>query len=88
MGKVHDEKSEQETNFNKKADSSENPPIYDMPPVNGSNTNGVVPVLSQPTATYVQVQPLVTSVQVASTAPDYTSTCECDKIWCSYCWLK
>ena len=88
MGKVHDEKSEQETNFNKKTDSSENPPIYDMPPVNGSNSNGVVPVSSQPTATYVQVQPLVTTVPVASTAPDYTSMCEGDKIWLSVCWLK
>ena len=82
------EKSEPETGFhNEKAENDpKNPPVYDMPP--DSNAIGVVPVSTQPVATYVQVQPVVSSVPVVSTAPVYTSMCECDRVWCSLFWLK
>ena len=82
MGKVHTENAPK----SEKVDGSEKPPVYDMPPADGPI--GVVPMSSQPTATYVQVQPLVTTVPVVPTAPSYTSLCECDRIWCSVCWLK
>ena len=85
MEKVHTENTPTES---KNVGASEKPPIYDMPPADGPTTIGVAPVSSQPTATYVQVQPLVTTVPVVPTAPDYTSLCECDRIWCSVCWLK
>merc|ERR1711990_122033 len=40
--------------------------------------------MAQPATGYIQVQPVVTAAPVNN----YTSKCECNDLWCSFCWLS
>merc|ERR1719259_354106 len=86
---IEDEKSNHETKFYnepQKTKSSENPPVYDEPPIDSTAGNLGAPVMVQPPAGYITVQPVVQPVITAVNS--YTSMCECDDIWCSFCWLS
>ena len=87
---IADEKSNLETTLYNEPpnESSKNPPVYDVPPIHGAihgdANSQVVPVMAQPTTGYIQVQ----SVVPAAPANNYTSMCECNDLWCSFCWLR
>ena len=82
---ITDEKSNIETTFytDPPNENSKNPPVYEVPPIHGA-TAQVAPVIAQPTTGYIQVQPVVTAAPVNN----YTSMCECNDLWCSFCWLR
>ena len=86
---IEDEKSNHETKFYnepQQTKSSENPPVYDEPPIDSTVGNLVAPVMVQPPASYITVQPVVQPV--IAPVNSHTSMCECDDIWCSFCWLR
>ena len=88
---IEDEKPNHETKFYNEPQltkSSENPPVYDEPPIDSTAGNLVAPVMVQPPASYITVQPVVQPVITAAPVNSYTSMCECDDIWCSFCWLR
>ena len=87
---IIDEKSNLETTFYNEppTESSKNPPVYDVPPIHGTTSNLVAPVMAQPAAGYIQVQPVVQPVITAVPMNSHTSMFECDDIWCSFCWLR
>ena len=82
---IIDEKSKVETTFynDPPYENSKNPPVYDVPPIHGA-TAQVAPVMAQPATGYIQVQPVVRAPPVNN----YTSMCECNDLWCSFCWLR
>lgn len=82
---ITDEKSNIETTFynDPPNENSKNPPVYDVPPIHGAPAQ-VAPVMAQPVTGYIQVQPVVTGAPVNN----YTSKCECNDLWCSFCWLR
>lgn len=82
---ITDEMSKVETTFynDKPNENSKNPPVYEVPPIHDA-TAQVAPVMAQPVTGYIQVQPVVTAAPVNN----YTSKCECNDLWCSFCWLR